>query len=69
MFKVHGYLDGKRRINWRMEHIPRVGETVRFSETSYGVVTEVVWCLDEHSDEGQRVNIRIEPAPGQGEDA
>lgn len=60
MFKVHGYLDSKRVIDWRMEHIPRIGDTMRFHDEVYGKVTEVVWCMDEPSDEGQRVNIRIE---------
>lgn len=60
MFKVHGYLDGRMMINWRMEHLPRVGDTVCFSSKSYGKVTEVIWCLDEDSAEGQRVNLRIE---------
>lgn len=59
MFKVHGYLDEKRVIDWRMEHIPRVGDTMRFSGERYAKVTEVVWCMDEPSTEGQRVNIRI----------
>ena len=60
MFKVHGFLDGKRVINWRMEHIPNVGDTVRFAGEKYAKVTEIIWCLDEQSQEGQRVNIRIE---------
>ena len=60
MFKVHGYLDGKKVIDWRMEHIPRMGDTMRFHGDKYGKVTEVIWCMDEPSDEGQRVNIRIE---------
>lgn len=60
MFKVHGYLDNKRVINWRMEHIPRVGETMRFAGEKYATVTEVVWCMDEDCNEGQRVNIRTE---------
>lgn len=63
MFKVHGYLDEKRVINWRMEHLPRVGDTMRFSGERYGKVTEVIWCMDEPVDEGQRVNIRIESEP------
>jgi len=63
MFKVHGYLDEKRVINWRMEHLPRVGDTMRFAGEKYGKVTEVIWCMDEPSDEGQRVNIRIESEP------
>lgn len=60
MFKVHGYLDNVQHINWRMEHIPRIGDTVRFSPDMFGKVTEVVWCLDEDRGEGERVNIRIE---------
>lgn len=60
MFKVHGYLDDKRVIDWRMEHIPRVGDTMRFNGERYAKVTEVIWCMDEPSPEGQRVNIRAE---------
>lgn len=60
MFKVHGFLDGSKVINWRMEHIPTVGDTMRFSGERYGEVTEVVWCMDEQDREGQRVNIKIE---------
>ena len=59
MFKVHGYLDNKHVIYHQMEHIPSVGDTVRFREV-YGTVTEVIWCMDEKSYEGQRVDIRIE---------
>lgn len=59
MFKVHGYLDGKMVINWRMEHLPRNGDTIRFVG-KYAKVTEVIWCMDEKSDEGQRVNLRME---------
>lgn len=60
MYKVHGYLDGKRVINWRMQHLPRTGDTVRFADEKYAKVTEVIWCMDEKSDEGQRVNVRME---------
>lgn len=59
MYKVHGYLDNKRVIYWRMEHLPRVGDTMRLTEERYGKVTEVIWCMDEPSIEGQRVNLRI----------
>ncbi len=62
MYKVHGYLDGKRVINWRMEHLFREGDTVRFADDTYAKVTEVIWCMDEPSNEGQRVNVRIETA-------
>ena len=60
MYKVHGYLDGKRVINWRMQDLPRTGDTVRFADEKYAKVTEVIWCMDEKSDEGQRVNVRME---------
>lgn len=60
MFKVHGFLDGKKVIDWRMQNIPRVDDTMRFSGSRYGKVAEVIWCMDEESREGQRVNIRIE---------
>ncbi len=63
MYKVHGYLDEKRVINWCMEHLPRIGDTMRFEGERYGKVAEVIWCMDEPSNEGQRVNIRIESEP------
>ena len=64
MYKVHGYLDGEMLINRRMEHLPRNGDTVRFDGKhgdEYAKVTEVIWCLNEKSAEGQRVNLRMEP--------
>ena len=63
MFKVHGYLDNKKIIDWRMDSIPRLGDTMRFSGERYGKVTEVIWCMDESSPEGQRINLRIESQP------
>lgn len=60
MFKVHAFLDDKRVLNRRLEHIPRAGDIMRLREGQYGIVTEVVWCMDEDDSEGQRVNIRIE---------
>ena len=60
MFKVHAFLDDIRMINRRMDHLPNVGDTMRFSGERYGYVTEVIWCMDEPSDEGQRINIRVE---------
>lgn len=65
MYKVHGFLmelDGpKMVINRRMEHIPRIGDTVRLDENQYAKVTEVIWCLDEVANEETRVNIRMDP--------
>ena len=59
MYKVHAYLDGKKVIDWRMEHLPRLGDEIRFSKDRYSIVKQVVWCMDEKDDEGQRVNLRI----------
>lgn len=65
MYKVRGFLaslsaPAKLVIDWRMPHLPRMGETVRISDEQYATVTEVVWCLDEDTSEGQRVNIRLQ---------
>ena len=59
MYKVHAYLDGKKVIDWRMEHLPRLGDEIRFTKDRYSIVKQVVWCMDEKNDEGQRVNLRI----------
>lgn len=71
MFKVHGFLDNKKIIHHRMDHLPRIGDTMRFSGERYGKVTEVVWCMDEKDDtptfEGQRINLRIESIPDESE--
>jgi hypothetical protein len=63
-YKVHGYLDDKKVIDWRMEHLPRIGDTMRFRGERYGKVTEVIWCMDEDTSAGQRVNLRIESIEG-----
>jgi|GEM_PF-2292666 hypothetical protein len=63
MYKVHGYLDNEMVINRRMEHLPRKGDTMRlkyYGVEKYATVTEVIWCIDEDSPEGQRINLRIE---------
>jgi hypothetical protein len=57
MFKVHGFLDNKKVINWRMEHLPRIGDTFRFSNGKYAKVTEIVWCMDEADQGDTRVNM------------
>lgn len=59
MFRVHGYSGDKRIIDWRIAHVPRVGDTVRLSGDRYFTVTEVVWCLDEDDSGGMRANIRL----------
>ena len=69
MYKVHGFLDENKVIRNRMAHIPRVGDTMRFSGERYGKVTEVIWCMDEQDDTppfgGQRINLRIETIKGE----
>lgn len=44
-----------------MQHIPAKGDIVRIAKDAYFIVAEVVWCLDEESTEGQRVNLALEP--------
>lgn len=66
MFHVHGFLDNRKAINTRMEYLPRVGDTMRFAGEKYAKVTEVIWCMDEHSNMGQRINIRIESEASHG---
>ena len=58
MFRVHGFLDNKKVIDFHMEHLPRTGDTVRFYGEIYGKVTEIVWCIDEKGT-GTRVNMRM----------
>jgi hypothetical protein len=62
MFKVHAYCQNERVISRRMQHLPRVGDTLRIdgkTQDRFLVVTEVVWCLNEESMEGTRVNMRL----------
>lgn len=58
MFKIHLYVDGVPFTKRRLPHIPSCGDTVRLSEDRYAKTTEIIWCFDEESPEGQRVNIR-----------
>jgi len=62
VFKVHAFVDNRKIIQWRMQHIPAKGDIVRIAKDTYCVVTEVVWCLDEESTDGQRVNLALESA-------
>jgi hypothetical protein len=64
MFKVHGFIDNKKVLHRRMEHLPRKGDTMRFEDEVYAKVTELVWCMDEATLEGQRVNIRMKSIGG-----
>lgn len=62
MYKVHVFLDNRKIIQQRMQHIPARGDIVRIGEDTYCLVTEITWCFDEESDEGQRVNLVLEIA-------
>jgi len=55
--KLKIFLDGKLYAYRRMSVCPQAGDIIRFDESKYGKVNEVVWCLDEPDAEGQRVNI------------
>lgn len=59
-YKVHGYLDRMLLFYWKVEHLPRHGDTVRVGRDRYAKVTEVIWCMDEEWPDGQRVNLRME---------
>ena len=59
MFNVHCFLDDKRTGPRTYSHLPRIGDTIRFDENRFGTVTEVIWCMDEPTVDGQRVNIRL----------
>lgn len=61
MYKVHGFLDGKLLFYWKLDHLPRHGDTVRYARDRFAKVTEVIWCVDEEWPDGQRVNLRMEP--------
>jgi hypothetical protein len=61
-FKVHGFLDDKKVLHQRMEHLPRTGDTMRMAGERYAVVTEICWVMDEPDTpafEGQRINMRM----------
>ena len=60
MYKVHGFIDNEMILRQRMDYLPRIGDIMRFHGERYGKVTEVIWCMDERTNEGQRINLRIE---------
>lgn len=67
MYKVHAYLASPSTpprlvIDWRMEHLPRMGDVLRMNlggDTTFVRVTDVIWCIDEESSEGTRVNLEL----------
>lgn len=62
MYKVHGFLDNKMILRSLMPHLPRCGDTMRFEGERYGIVKEVIWCMDEEDcpKDWQRINLRME---------
>jgi hypothetical protein len=60
---AHIFVDGKPFDRRPMRSCPRVGDTVRYGgplKARCAKVTEVIWCLDEESPMGDRVNLRLE---------
>ena len=63
MIYAHIFIDGSLYSRRQMHHCPRVGDTLRYGPEDaekYAKCTEVVWCLNEESPLGGRVNIRLE---------
>ena len=60
MFNLQLFLDGRLYNRFHWNHIPSVGDTIRLDTGQYGRVTEIIWCADESTTNGQRVNIRVE---------
>ena len=59
MYMIHGFLDDKKIMHQSLEHLPRKGDTIRFSNKKFGKVLEIVWCLDEPECPYQRINLRM----------
>lgn len=57
---AHIFLDNKRYSMRQLAHCPRLGDELRLADDKYVKVVQVVWCLDEESPLGQRVNIGTE---------
>jgi hypothetical protein len=73
MIKAHIFVDGELRSRVSLQHCPAKGDTLRLqvrgaTTESYVLVTEVIWCINEMSDDGQRVNIRTESESDDGDD-
>lgn len=63
MIYSHIFVDGNLYSKRRLEHCHAKGDTVRLTlgnKEIYLQCTEVIWCLDEDSVMGQRVNLRLE---------
>ena len=63
MFKVHAFFNNVKVLDRYMKHLPRNGDTIRLlgkMSIYYAKVTEVIWCMDEDDDSGQRINLRLE---------
>jgi hypothetical protein len=62
MIYAHIFVDGEILTKTTLPECPRNGDTIRFggSTERYAKVTEIIWCLNEQSMHGYRVNIRTE---------
>ncbi len=66
MLKVQAYLGDRIILDQQLEHIPRVGDSVRLDGKDGELqarVSEVIWCWNEDSGDGQRVNIHLDDSP------
>lgn len=60
MIYAHVFVDGRQYARLPLQTCPRIGETLRLGPEDkefYATVSEVVWCLNEKSPMGDRVNI------------
>lgn len=61
MFLVHIFFNEEPLFKRTLNHLPNVGDTVRFAGEKYGKVTEVCWVFDEEVFAGdQRINMGVE---------
>ena len=56
---IHLILDNKIIGKPRLKYVPRVGEIIRH-HLGFLIVKTIVYCFDEVSDMGQRINIEVE---------
>ena len=61
-YNIHFITPAGQKFPMYLIALPRKGDTIRMAGDKYFKVTLVVWCLDEHKEQGiQRVNIGISP--------
>jgi hypothetical protein len=65
MFKVYVLADGEMHTIRYMEHLPRVGDRIRFSFLDYGNVDYITWTIDEDNDDGEPVYLYVKMTTGE----